>query len=257
MLTRVLLWLSWLWLPASAISLFPTLRTTTTLPGSCIRRGLCCNGWQRHCERRHEPDKASYRSEVATMGSTSDNLALFAYYGSGGITLMRNALETGAFSTFIGADGMLSQETIDQIGGENMGAATFTTSASDPSRDAFQAWAALAEAAGVPASDPFVANSYDAAFMMALAIEAAGSADRDGIAAGLRAISGPTAKPSCRVNSPRRRKSSLLVVPSTTTVVPAHRTSTVTATLLVSSARTLSCRRFRDQADHWLQVLRP
>ena len=139
----------------------------------------------------HEPDKASYRSEVATMGSTSDNLALFAYYGSGGITLMRNALETGAFSTFIGADGMLSQETIDQIGGENMGAATFTTSASDPSRDAFQAWAALAEAAGVPASDPFVANSYDAAFMMALAIEAAGSADRDGIAAGLRAISGP------------------------------------------------------------------
>ena len=39
---------------------------------------------------------------------------------------------------------MLAQETIDQIGGENMGAATFTTSASDPSRDAFQAWAALA-----------------------------------------------------------------------------------------------------------------
>ena len=139
----------------------------------------------------HEPDKASYRSEVATMGSTSDNLALFAYYGSGGITLMRNALETGAFSTFIGADGMLAQETIDQIGAENMGNATFTTSASDPSREAFVAWAALADAAGIPASDPFVANSYDAAFMMALAIEAAGSADRDAIAAGLRAISGP------------------------------------------------------------------
>jgi len=140
----------------------------------------------------HEPDKASYRSEVATMGSTSDNLALFAYYGSGGITLMRNALETGAFSTFLGADGMLAQETIDQIGGENLeGKATFTTSASDQSRAGFVAWAALAEAAGVPASDPFVANSYDAAFMMALAIEAAGSADRGAIAAGLRAISGP------------------------------------------------------------------
>lgn len=139
----------------------------------------------------HEPDKASYRSEVATIGSTSDNLALFAYFGSGGITLMRNALETGAFSTFLGADGMLAQATIDQIGGENMGGATFTTSASDPSRAGFAAWAALAEAAGIPASDPFVANSYDAAFMMALAIEAAGSADRGAIAAGLRAISGP------------------------------------------------------------------
>jgi len=66
----------------------------------------------------HEPNKASYRSEVATLGATSDNLALFAYYGSGGITLMRNALETAAFSTFIGADGMLSDEVIEQIGAD-------------------------------------------------------------------------------------------------------------------------------------------
>ena len=71
----------------------------------------------------HEPNKASYRAEVATMGAATDNLAVFAYYGSGGITLMRNALETGAFSTFIGADGMLAQEVIDQIGAENLGSA--------------------------------------------------------------------------------------------------------------------------------------
>ncbi len=136
----------------------------------------------------HEPSKASYRSEVATLGATSDNLALFAYYGSGGITLMRNALETAAFSSFIGADGMLSDELIEQIGAENLGNATFTTSASDSTTTAFGAWQALADAAGVPASDPFVPNSYDATFMMALAIEAAGSDDRDGIAAALRSI---------------------------------------------------------------------
>ena len=52
----------------------------------------------------HEPNKASYRSEVNTLGSGSNNLALFAYYGSSGITIMRNALETGAFENFIGAD---------------------------------------------------------------------------------------------------------------------------------------------------------
>lgn len=137
----------------------------------------------------HEPNKASYRSEVATMGATSDNLALFAYYGSGGITLMRNALETAAFSTFIGADGMLSDELIEQLGAENLGSATFTTSASDDSTPAFAAWKALAEAADIPASDPFVPNSYDATFMLALAIEKAGSADREGIAAALRSIS--------------------------------------------------------------------
>ena len=136
----------------------------------------------------HEPSKASYRSEVATLGATSDNLALFAYYGSGGITLMRNALETAAFSTFIGADGMLSDEVIEQIGAENMGNMTFTTSASDDTTPSFGAWKSLADAAGVPASDPFVANSYDATFMAALAIEKAGSADRAGFAAALREI---------------------------------------------------------------------
>ena len=137
----------------------------------------------------HEPNKASYRSEVATIGATSDNLALFSYYGSGGITLMRNALETSAFSNFIGADGMLSDELIEQIGAENLMTSTFTTSASDDSTPSFAAWKELADAAGVPAADPFVANGYDATFMMALAIEHAGSADREGLAESLRAIS--------------------------------------------------------------------
>ncbi len=136
----------------------------------------------------HEPNKASYRSEVATLGATSDNLALFAYYGSGGITVMRNALETSAFKHFIGADGMLSDEVIKQIGAENLGTTTFTTSASDKDTPAFAAWKALADAAGVPPSDPFVPNAYDATFMMALAIEKAGSGDRDKIAAALRSV---------------------------------------------------------------------
>ena len=136
----------------------------------------------------HEPSKASYRSEVATLGATSDSLALFAYYGSGGITVMRNALETSAFKNFIGADGMLSDEVIKQLGAENLGGTTFTTSASDSGTASYGAWKALADAAGVPASDPFVPNAYDAAFMMALAIEKAGSGDRGGIAAALRSI---------------------------------------------------------------------
>jgi branched-chain amino acid transport system substrate-binding protein len=143
----------------------------------------------------HEPNKASYRSEVNTLGAGSNNLALFAYYGSSGITIMRNAMETGAFENFIGADGMLAQEVIDQLGAENLGNVTFTTSASDSSTDAFKSWKKHADAANVPASDPFVPNSYDAAFLMALAIEKAGSADRSKIAAALREVAnGPGEK---------------------------------------------------------------
>lgn len=137
----------------------------------------------------HEPNKASYRSEVATIGATSENIALFSYYGSGGITLMRNALETGAFTNFIGADGMLSDELIEQLGAENLMTSTFTTAASDSSTPSYGAWEALATEAGIPASDPFVPNGYDALFMTALAIEAAGSDDREGLAEHLRAIS--------------------------------------------------------------------
>ena len=143
----------------------------------------------------HEPNKASYRSEVATLGKNTNNLALFAYYGSGGITILRNALETGAFDTFIGADGMLADEVIEQIGAENLTNATFTTSASDDSTDAFKAWKAVADSAGVPPSDPFVPNSYDAVFLMALAIEKAGSADRAGIAAALREVASAPGEP--------------------------------------------------------------
>ena len=138
----------------------------------------------------HEPDKASYRSEVATLGNTSDNLALFAYYGSSGITIMRNALETGAFVSFLGADGMLSDEVIEQIGAENMGGVTFTTSASDDSSVGYAAWAAVTEGSGIEnIGGPFVPNSYDAAFMMALAIEKSGSDNRADIAEALRSIS--------------------------------------------------------------------
>lgn len=137
----------------------------------------------------HEPNKASYRAEVATLGATSENIALFSYYGSGGITLMRNALETGAFTNFLGADGMLSDEVIEQIGAENLGNVTFTTAASDSSTPAYGAWEALAAEADIPASDPFVPNSYDATFLMALAIERAGTDSREGLAEHLRAVS--------------------------------------------------------------------
>jgi branched-chain amino acid transport system substrate-binding protein len=88
----------------------------------------------------------------------------------------------------LGADGMLAQEVIDQLGAENLGQATFTTSTSDESTHGYAMWKALATVAGLNPLGPFVPNSYDATFMMALAVEHAGSADRDLIATSLRAI---------------------------------------------------------------------
>ncbi|HEU0223550.1 MAG TPA: ABC transporter substrate-binding protein [Paracoccaceae bacterium] len=138
----------------------------------------------------HEPNKASYRAEVATLGgANADALVLFAYYGSSGITITRNALETGAFSRFFGADGMVNDELIKQIGAENLKDAVYTTAGSDDTTAAWKAYTELAAAAGLrnPAG-PFVANGYDATFLVALAIEKAGSADRSKISAALREV---------------------------------------------------------------------
>lgn len=138
----------------------------------------------------HEPDKASYRAEVTTLsGSGADTLVLFAYYGSSGVTVIRNSLETGAFNFFIGADGMVAEETVQQIGADNLvDKGFFTTAASDDSTDAFAAYEKMAAAGDFDIRSPFVPNGYDSVFLMGLAIEKAGSADRTKIAAALREV---------------------------------------------------------------------
>ena len=138
----------------------------------------------------HEQNKASYRSELATLaGSGADALALFAYYGGSGITILRNSLENGLFGKFLGADGMIDNSVIEQIGADVLrGNIILSKPGSDTGNESYQAFAAMWEAAGGEVSQPFVAQSYDIAFLMALAIEQAGSTDRAGIAAALRSV---------------------------------------------------------------------
>ena len=138
----------------------------------------------------HEPNKASYRSEVTTLsGGEPEALAIFAYYGGSGITIIRNSLETGAFGKFFGADGMFDQSVIDQIGADNLrGNIWLTQSASDPEQPSYQAFATEYAKTGNDPQAPYAAHGYDATFMIALAIEAAGAADSASIAKGLTMI---------------------------------------------------------------------
>ena len=138
----------------------------------------------------HEPDKASYRSELSTLaGAGGEGLALFAYYGSSGITILRNSLENGLFGKFLGADGMMDNSVIEQIGADTLrGNIMLSQPASDTEDASYQAFAAAFEAAGNDPGAPFVAHSYDIGFLMALAIEKAGAADRSRISAALREV---------------------------------------------------------------------
>ena len=127
-------------------------------------------------DQMHEANKASYRSELATLsGGGAEALALFAYYNGSGITIMRQSLENGFFDKFIGGDGMIAQEVIDEIGADNLGNAVFTKGTADEGSSHFKTFAGLFS----KPSDPYTAQAWDAVMVAALALESAGGPTRD------------------------------------------------------------------------------
>ena len=127
-------------------------------------------------DQMHEANKASYRAELATLSSGGpEALAIFAYYNGSGITMLRQSLENGFFSKFIGGDGMIAQEVIDVIGADNLGDAVFTKGTADESSSHFKTFAGLFDRP----SDPYTAQAWDAVMIAALALESAGGATRD------------------------------------------------------------------------------
>lgn len=138
----------------------------------------------------HEPNKASYRSELATLSAGEpEALILFAYYGGSGITIIRNSLENGLFDKFMAADGMFDDAVVEQIGAANLvDRLTVSQAASDFDGQAFGLFAEAFEVAGHNPQAPYAAHGYDVAFLMALAIEKAGSTERGAISAALRDV---------------------------------------------------------------------
>ena len=127
-------------------------------------------------DQMHEANKASYRAELATLSSGGpEALAIFAYYNGSGITMLRQSLENGFFSKFIGGDGRIAQEVIDEIGADNLGDAVFTKGTADESSSHFKTFAGLFDRP----SDPYTAQAWDAVMIAALALESAGGATRD------------------------------------------------------------------------------
>ncbi len=141
----------------------------------------------------HEPNKASYRSELSTLTQGNpEAIAIFAYYGSSGITIIKNSLENGLFDKFYAADGMFDTSVIDQIGADNLRDRIWITQAASDFDDAsFKAFASAYKKTGGDPAAPYAAHGYDATFLMALAIEKAGGTDRSKIAAALRDVATP------------------------------------------------------------------
>ena len=132
----------------------------------------------------HEDGKGDYSAEVGVLGSAGgDALVVIGYLNQGGKGMIQASLDSGAFDLFVLSDGMIGQSIIDAIGADLNG--SFGTLPGTVSEGA----AKFAEISGdIDPTAPYAGESYDAAALIALAIEAGGSADRSSIVANIKKV---------------------------------------------------------------------
>ncbi len=142
---------------------------------------------------RHEEKKSSYRTELAQLAKRKPQaLVLIAFAGASGVTIVKESLEGGFFTQFIGTDGLRDDLLIKQVGADNLKTALFTSPSSPPGTPSMEAFEKAYSAAYQSTKDKlFIQQVYDATFLAALAIEKAGSLDRKKIRAALRQVAGP------------------------------------------------------------------
>jgi branched-chain amino acid transport system substrate-binding protein len=121
----------------------------------------------------HEDGKADYSAEVGALASAGgDALVVAGYIDQGGSGIVRAALDTGAFSTFYFPDGMVGEKLNENFGAEINGSFGALPGTDSPGAAKFQE---MASAAGFDGTGAFAPESYDAAALLMLAMQAAGS----------------------------------------------------------------------------------
>ena len=123
----------------------------------------------------HDDGKGDYSAEVAALAASGgDALMVAGYVDQGGSGVTRGALDTGAFDMFIFPDGMIGEALVTKFGSEIEGSVGVNPAAEGDGQDRFKE---LATAAGFDFSSPYAGESYDAAALILLAMQAAKSSD--------------------------------------------------------------------------------
>ena len=154
--------------------------------------GLAKYGIKVTADVPHEDGKGDYSSEVATLASAGgDALAVLGYADQGGKGIIQASLDTGAFDTFVMGDGMIAKSLVEAFGSDlNKSVASRPGSMGKNAK----LWTKVGGAAGIDTNGAFTAESYDAAALIVLAIQAGGSADRASIAKNVMAVANAPGK---------------------------------------------------------------
>lgn len=127
----------------------------------------------------HEDGKADYSAEVGTLSASgASNLVIFGFIDQGGKGIIQASLDSGAFDSFILTDGMIGPSLTKHFGKTLNG--SYGTMPGGES-DATKKWKGIAKSSGIAIDGPFRGSSYDAAALIALAIQAGNSADKASI----------------------------------------------------------------------------
>jgi ABC-type branched-subunit amino acid transport system substrate-binding protein len=140
----------------------------------------------------YEPGNASYRGELQQAATGGAGALVLIGYPENGIAILRQSLEGGFFEDFIFTDGMKTPNIIESVGAQYLNGSIGTAPAAvedSPASIAFRE-AYNAEYGELPPK-PFIDSAYDAAFLLALAIEKANSTDRTLVKEALRMIATP------------------------------------------------------------------
>ena len=122
----------------------------------------------------HEDGKADYSAEIGALASAGgQRLVVAGYVDQGGSGIVRAALDSGAFDTFHFPDGMIGAKLEENFGSEIDG-----STGQHPGTDS-EGFSTFVDMVGdaFDATSPFTAESYDAAALIMLAMQAAGSSD--------------------------------------------------------------------------------
>jgi len=141
----------------------------------------------------HEDGKADYSAEVATLAAAGgDAVAVIGYLDQGGKGIIQGSLDSGAFDTFILSDGMIGDSLTDAFGkslNKSFGSLPGSTG------KGAGVFAKVAKGAGIDSSGPYTGESYDAAALIVLAMQAGGKADRATVQANVMSVAnGPGKK---------------------------------------------------------------
>ena len=137
----------------------------------------------------HEDGKADYRAELGQLAAGGDkNLVIIAYASGSAHTILQQAVEAGDFDTYIGVDGVIGDELLKGIDPAALNGHLFATRAGAYTGASADIYKKLATDAKQDPAATYAPQAYDAAFLLALAIEKNGKADRAGLNQALRDV---------------------------------------------------------------------